>query len=59
MATSPLAARNNDAITVEGYERGMPESVVFAQRYQPAANGTKLELIGNPAYAGTTQALFH
>ncbi len=53
-----IDAKKYDAVMVEAYERGMPQAVVFAQRYQPVSGGTKLELIGNPAYVGTTKPLF-
>jgi len=54
-----IGGKKSDAIMVEGYERGMPQSVVFGQRYQSAADGKKLELVGNPVSLGTAQALFH
>ena len=53
-----VGAKKSDAVMVEAYERGMPQAVVFAQRYQPASGDTKLELIGNAAYVGTTKPLF-
>jgi hypothetical protein len=50
-------AGRQDAIIVEGAERGMEEGLVFAQRYEPKRLLRKARPVGNPAYIGNSENL--
>jgi hypothetical protein len=43
-----------DAVVVEGSERGMAEAIIFAQRYSPKRLWRIARPVGNPAYIGNT-----
>jgi hypothetical protein len=53
-----VKGERSDAVVVEVYETGTPESFVLGQRYRPKRAFKKFETIGNPAAMGTCPPLF-
>ena len=51
-----LEGRKFDAILVEGGERGNPQSLLFAQRYEPKKGFfSRFKTIGNAGFIGETE----
>ncbi len=51
-------AQRTDALIARAYERGTPQTYVFALRYQPPKKGQPFSVIGNPMLFAREEPLF-